>query len=116
MRTAFVKGMPPQAAFLPFNHVPNQVPLDQGVSSSAASADAPTDASTAALAKAWATAKTQMFKGKLTKPDAEDPDVLSHQNWYEATGFTRPYPGETKVRAPSSFKNLTKAGPGDSDD
>ena len=36
MRTAFVKGTPPAANFMPWTHVPNQVPLDQGVTASAA--------------------------------------------------------------------------------
>jgi hypothetical protein len=27
-------------------------------------------------------------------------------NWYFATNFTKPYPGERKVRMPSDFKNL----------
>ncbi|HYB83028.1 MAG TPA: bifunctional YncE family protein/alkaline phosphatase family protein, partial [Mycobacterium sp.] len=36
MRTAFVKGTPPADNFKPWTHVPNQVPLDEGVSSSAA--------------------------------------------------------------------------------
>ena len=31
MRTAFVKGMPPADNFKPWTHVPNQVPLDEGV-------------------------------------------------------------------------------------
>jgi YVTN family beta-propeller protein len=31
MRTDFVKGKPPLANFAPYNHAPNQVPLNQGV-------------------------------------------------------------------------------------
>jgi hypothetical protein len=57
------------------------------------------------LAKAWSIAKKQIFAGKSNKPDAEDADTVNHLDWYEATGFTRPYPGETKVRMPSDFKN-----------
>jgi len=34
-----------------------------------------------------------------------DADTLSHLDWYEATGFQRPYPGETTVHMPSEFKN-----------
>jgi hypothetical protein len=33
-----------------------------------------------------------------------DPDTLNHFDWYEATGFTRPYPGEKTVRWPSEFQ------------
>ena len=68
-----------------------------------------------ALRTAWLKKKAQIFAGKLTKPDSEDPDTVNHLNWYMATGFTRPYPGESKVRPPSEF---TKSAPtnGDSDD
>ena len=52
---------------------------------------------------AWLKKKKQIFAGKLTKPDAEDPDTVNHLNWYMSTGFTRPYPGESKVRPPSEF-------------
>jgi len=101
MRTAFVEGTPPAANFKPWTHVPNQVPLDQGVTTSVASkSDSP---AVKALRAAWLKKKTEVFAGKLTKPDAEDPDTVNHLNWYMATGFTRPYPGERKVRPPSEF-------------
>ena len=58
--------------------------------------------------------RRQIFAGKLTKPDAEDPDTVNHLNWYMATGFKRPYPGESKVRPPSDFNNPAPAG--DTDD
>jgi hypothetical protein len=103
MRTAFVKGTPPKENFRPWRHVPNQVPLDEGVVASTA----PITESPAiqALRKAWLEKKTEIFAGKLTKPDAEDPDTVNHLNWYLTTGFKRPYPGESKVRPPSDFNN-----------
>ena len=100
MRTDFVKRKE-AANFAPFTHLPNQVPLNLGVTT----AKATTTKAAGKLAKAWNKAKTQIFAGKATKPDAEDPDTVNHLNWYEATGFTRPYPGETAVRPPSDFKN-----------
>jgi YVTN family beta-propeller protein len=103
MRTAFVKGVPPAANFKPWTHVPNQIPLDEGV---LASTDKPTDnAKVKALRAAWLKKKKQIFAGKLTKPDAEDPEAVNHFNWYMTTGFTRPYPGEKTVRPPSDFHN-----------
>jgi YVTN family beta-propeller protein len=102
MRTAFVESTPPAANFKPWTHVPNQVPLDQGVTASAANAtESP---AVKALRVAWQKKKTQIFASKLTKPDAEDPDTVNHLNWYMSTGFTRPYPGEKTVRPPSDFK------------
>jgi YVTN family beta-propeller protein len=97
MTTAFVKGEPSKANFAPFTHLKNLVPLNQGVTAAAKPANA--------MEKAWRQAKTEMFEGKLTKPDSQDPDTLSHLNWYEATGFERPYPGEASVRPPSDFKD-----------
>jgi YVTN family beta-propeller protein len=103
MRTAFVKGTPPAVNFKPWSHVANEVPLDQGVTASAApTTDGPR---IKALREAWLQKKAQIFAGKLTKPDAEDPDTVNHLNWYLSTGFTRPYPGERTVRPPSDFNN-----------
>lgn len=99
MLTTFVKGEPPKANFAPFDHLKNRIPLDQGVTAPAKPANA--------MEKAWRQAKAKMFEGKMTKPDSEDPETLAHLNWYEATGFDRPYPGEASVRPPSDFKNLT---------
>ena len=48
--------------------------------------------------------KAQVFAGKYQKPDSENPDVVNHLDWYEATGFKVPYPGETKVLPASAFK------------
>ncbi len=82
----------------PWTHVPNQVPLDQGVAEQPSQA-----ASMSPIARAWAQAKAQMFQGKMDKADSVDPMTANHWAWYEATGFTRPYPGEKTVRWPSDF-------------
>jgi YVTN family beta-propeller protein len=81
----------------PWTHVPNQIPLNQGVTDS--------DTTMTPIAKAWAAAKTEMFKGNLHKADSVDPYTLNHLDWYEATNFQRPYPGEKSVRWPSEFEN-----------
>jgi hypothetical protein len=107
MTTAFVQGTAPAANFQPWTHVPNQVPLDMGVTTTTSSNQNMTPAAKA-MQVAWLKKKKQVFAGKLTKPDAEDPDTVNHLNWYMSTGFTRPYPGEKTVRPPSEF---TKAAP-----
>ncbi len=114
MTTAFVKGVPPAENFQPWTHVANQIPLDQGVNTTATAAAAHTTAKKVnALRVAWLRKKQQIFAGKLTRPDAEDPDTVNHFNWYMSTGFVVPYPGEKKVRPPSDFK---KAAPRVADD
>jgi YVTN family beta-propeller protein len=112
MRTAFVKGKPPVDNFKPWKHVPNQVPLNQGTENED---NTKGSATVKALRAAWLQKKEEIFAGKLTKPDAEDPDTVNHLNWYMSTGFKRPYPGESTVRPPSDFNNPAPAGE-DSDD
>ena len=111
MRTAFTNN-PPQSNFQPWTHVPNAIPLDQGVTPSSDKNDSP---AVKALRRAWLEKKAQIFAGKLTKPDSEDPDTVNHLNWYLSTGFTKPYPGESKVRPPSEFNNPAPAGDSDDD-
>jgi len=113
MRTDFVTGTPPADNFKPWTHVPNQIPLDQGVSSTVAS----TNDSTAvkALRAGWLQKKAEIFANKLHKPDSEDPDTVNHLNWYESTGFTRPYPGDKAVRPATEFNNPAPAGDDDDD-
>jgi YVTN family beta-propeller protein len=102
MKTDFT-NTPPSDNFLPWTHVPNQVPLTEGVTASAA--DATGSPAVKALRSGWLQKKAQIFAGKLTKPDSEDPDTVNHLNWYMSTGFTRPYPGEKTVRPASQFNN-----------
>jgi YVTN family beta-propeller protein len=112
MSTLFV-DLPPADNFKPWKHVPNLIPLDSGVTTTAAlTTDSP---AVHALRVGWMRKKAEVFAGKHTKPDSEDPDTVNHLNWYEATGFTVPYPGEAKVRPASDFKNR-KAPAGDQDD
>jgi len=114
MGTDFVAGPPPQSNFEPWTHVPNQIPINQGVGGNVDhSKDSP---KVKALRAAWQQKKAEIFAGKLTKPDSEDPDTVNHLNWYEATGFTRPYPGEKTVRPPSEFNNPAPAGDADGDE
>jgi YVTN family beta-propeller protein len=102
MLTAFVTGTPPKANFAPFTHVPNSYPLDNF--SASASIKAPVSNNLRKLSQEWQKMKRQMFAaGKFSKPDLVDPDTLSHLDWYEATYFKRPYPGEKKVLWPSHF-------------
>jgi len=130
MRTLFVND-PPQVNFTPWTHVLNAVPLYYGVPGHApphgitppyalnTGGPAPKHlkATPAALAlkAAWARKKAQISAGKYHIPDAEDPDTVSHLDWYEATGFMVPYPGEKTVRPPSDFNKPAPTTP-DSDD
>jgi len=103
---------PPPANFLPWNHVQNDIALDLGTT---AKLKLPTqDPKVLALQAGWLKKKGEIFSGKYHTPDSEDPDTVRHYNWYEATGFVVPFPGEKTVRPASDFKN--KAPKADVDD
>ena len=123
MRTLFIDN-PPQANFAPWTHVQNQVPLCQAVLSYTDPNGNPCPSSTTvanaspavkALQAAWQQKKTEIFAGKYQKPDSEDPDIVRHYDWYDATGYTVPYPGEKTVRPPSDFNNSAPAKADDDD-
>jgi YVTN family beta-propeller protein len=130
MKTLFIDN-PPKDNFLAWAHVLNYVPLYYGVSGYepppgitppyALNTGRPPvkglQASPAvmALQAAWLQKKAEIFAGKYHMPDAEDPDTVSHYDWYEATGFRVPFPGEKTVRPPSDF-NRPAPVTADSDD
>ena len=111
MRTDFTNN-PAQSNFQPWTHVPNQVALNEGVTPGEINKG---NAKIKSLRAAWLKKKAEIFAGKLTRPDSEDPDTVNHLNWYLSTGFVRPYPGEKTVRPPSDFSNRP-APMGDLDD
>jgi YVTN family beta-propeller protein len=126
MRTLFI-DTPPPANFLPWTHVPNALALNTGVTQTPTQTiptcpEAPAvkahsipaeSPAVKALRAGWMQKKAEIFAGKQHTPDAEDPDTANHLTWYEATGFTRPFPGEKTVRPASDFN---KAAPAKDDD
>ena len=130
MRTLFVDN-PPKDNFLPWSHVPNQTPLCYGVSGYVAPTNIPPSLNTCSSATAslqdspavkalrdgWLKMKAEVFTAKYHIPDSLDPDTVSHFDWYDATGYKVPYPGEKTVRPASDFKKaaLTKTDDDDLD-
>jgi YVTN family beta-propeller protein len=108
---------PPLDNFLPWAHVPNEVPLCYGVAGYTPPSNIPSGFNTCssgnvamketpqvkALRAGWQKMKTNVFVARYHTPDSLDPDTVSHFDWYEATGFKVPYPGEKKVRPASDF-------------
>jgi len=129
MRTLFI-NTPPPANFLPWTHVANAIALNTGVTQTptqpipscpgapAVKAQSAKTESPAvkALRAGWMAKKTEIFAGKQHTPDAQDVDTASHLTWYEATGFTRPFPGEKTVRPASEFNKAAPAKADDDDD
>ena len=128
---------PPESNFAPWSHVAPTVPLCttgagltppyytgvlagytvvNGVCVPTATATAKNLHKLKPIEKAWLQAKNRVFKGKEHQPDSEDPVVVNHWVWYEATGYTRPYPGETKVLWPTAFRERINAAHPEIDD
>jgi len=130
MRTLFIDD-PPAANFLPWTHVANGVPLCYGVKgyvppsnippsfntcSSATTATAPQDSpKVKALRAGWLKMKEEVFAPKYHIPDSLDPDTVSHYDWYDATGYKVPFPGEKTVRPASDFNKQAPARTEDDD-
>jgi phospholipase C len=125
----------------PYNAVPNQIPLTLGVpgmtsqttaaSNAIAKADAtaagkPAAASSPAkllavpaaeqsVADAWATWYKETAQPLLTGPhavaDSVNPAQMNRYDWYSATGWTKPYPGDKTILAPDQVpgRNLPAA-------
>jgi YVTN family beta-propeller protein len=130
MRTAFVDD-PPADNFKPWTHVPNGIPLTTGVTQTPTQTAIPgatasltlepqslvaMSPAAKALMAGWMKKKAQIFAGKYQKPDSEDVDTVNHLIWYETTNFTRPFPGEKKVRPASDFNRKAPAASADLDD
>jgi len=128
MKTLFVDD-PPLTNFLPWAHVPNGVPLCYGVLGYAAPSNISPSLNTCTTAMAlqvspavkalmagWIKKKAEIFAGKYHTPDSEDPDTVRHYDWYEATGFKVPFPGEKKVRPASDFNHKAPVAKADLDD
>ncbi|MGH3415963.1 MAG: bifunctional YncE family protein/alkaline phosphatase family protein, partial [Actinocrinis sp.] len=104
----------------PFTAVPNQTSLTLGVNPQpTCGADVPTGQTTASVAKAnvaattvpaaqqsvaaqWKTWSTQQhFTGPNAIPDFANPEQMNRFTYYQSTGWTKPYPGDTKIYAPN---------------
>ncbi|MCL1870819.1 MAG: phosphoesterase [Promicromonosporaceae bacterium] len=108
----------------PFNAVPNQVPLTEGISAANApacgldtlgqtgAAAAAVDAAAAdavavpadkqQVAAAWKTwAKAQHLTGNGAVPDYANPEQMSRYTWYQTHKWTTPYPGDAQVYLPN---------------
>ena len=98
----------------PYNAVPNQIPLTAGVagvtagttqqaaaSASNGSANTVIPASVMGIYRQWAEWSThQHFGGAYPDEDQANPAMLNRLDWYSATGWTKPYPGDKKILAP----------------
>jgi len=108
--------------YAPFNAVPNQIPLTEGIATapacgldtlgltgSAAAALKKTEIqkttvpaneqATAAAWKTWIAGQHTMGNGAV--PDYANPEQMNRYTWYQAHDWKVPYPGDSKIYTPS---------------
>ncbi|WP_375491640.1 phosphoesterase, partial [uncultured Jatrophihabitans sp.] len=106
--------------YAPFNAVPNQVPLTEGVATppdcgldtlgqkgvaaqrvdSKAAAQAAVPSAQQHVAALWQQWRSkQRFTGDAAVPDYADPEQMNRYTWYQAHQWTKPYPGDPKIYA-----------------
>jgi YVTN family beta-propeller protein len=108
--------------YTPFNAVPNQIPLTEAITTppacgldtlgltgakaaalnkaEAQKATVPAnEKATAAAWQAWIANQHTMGNGAV--PDYADPEQMNRYTWYQAHGWKVPYPGDSKIYAPS---------------
>ena len=127
MKEIFIDN-PPAENFKPWTHVANGIVLTTGVSQTPTQTAIPVQGDPSVLgpkrrepfrhgaAGRLDEEEGELFAGKYHIPDSEDPNTVNHMLWYEATGFKLPYPGESKVRPASDFKNQAPATTEEDDD
>jgi len=119
----------------PFNAVPNQIPLTENIATApscgldtlgktgaaaaalkkAETARTTPPASEKATAAAWQTwIAGQHTTGNGAVPDYADPAQMNRFTWYTAHDWKTPYPGDTKIYAPSQVPGAALPNP-DSD-
>jgi YVTN family beta-propeller protein len=108
----------------PYETVPNQIPLTQGVTGlipvTPSAATTPADAAALqatsgpaapavpaaeqSVAKAWAswykTDAQPKLNGPNGAPDSVNPAQLNRYDWYTSTNWAKPYPGDKRILAP----------------
>ena len=114
--------------YTPFNAVPNQIPLTEAITTppacgldtlglTGAAATALNKAETAktavpanmrSIAAQWATwLKSQHLTGNGAVPDYANPEQMNRYTWYQAHDWKVPYPGDSKIYAPSQVPGGT---------
>jgi YVTN family beta-propeller protein len=118
--------------YTPFNAVPNQIPLTEGIATApacgldslgqtgaqaralnrAVAQKTAVPASEQAVAAQWRTWLTgQHLTGNGAIPDYANPEQMNRYTWYQTHGWTVPYPGDSKIYAPAQVPGGTIPSP-----
>ena len=111
MTTAFTN----KPNYTPFTAVPNRTSLTLGLATTpacgldavppqlaAAQPSTVVPAPMQQIAAQWQQWKSQQhLTGPSAVPDYANPAQMNHLTWYETHGWTKPYPGESKIDTPN---------------
>ena len=118
--------------YAPFNAVPNQIPLTEAITTPPAcgldtlgrtgaaaaalnraeAAQTAVPANERATAAAWqAWVAQQHTTGNGAFPDYASPEQMNRYTWYQAHGWKVPYPGDSKIYAPSQVPGAPLVSP-----
>ncbi|RLU81358.1 hypothetical protein CTZ27_33015 [Streptomyces griseocarneus] len=95
----------------PFTALPNQVPLDYGLKKQGAGppGELRVPHGMERLARQWEQWSARQATGG-TEPELDEvnPAQMNRVDWYEATGWRRPYPGDPRILAPDEVPGKDK--------
>ncbi|MCC3769644.1 hypothetical protein [Streptomyces sp. UNOC14_S4] len=95
----------------PFTALPNQVPLDHGLKKPGAGppGELRVPHGMERLARQWEQWSARQATGG-TEPELDEvnPAQMNRVDWYEATGWRRPYPGDSRILAPDEVPGKDK--------
>jgi YVTN family beta-propeller protein len=134
--TPMVDAFTNKADFTPYNAVPNQVPLTEGVKTAPAcgtdtlgqsgAAAAAVNAAAAnasavpapmqAIAEQWDSWSTkQHLTGNGAKEDSANPYLFNRWTWYQTHHWQTPYPGDTEIYGPDNVPGVPAGSTGHAD-
>jgi YVTN family beta-propeller protein len=88
--------------YAPYTAAPNNVPLTFGLKGATSAGQPSVPAAERATYELWvAWSDRQLTGGAKPQADVTNPAQLNRLDWYAATGWTRPYPGDTRILAPN---------------
>ena len=130
--TPMYDAFTPRPDYAPFNAVPNQIPLTEAITTPPAcgldtlgrtgaaaaalnraeAAQTAVPANERATAAAWqAWVAQQHTTGNGAFPDYASPEQMNRYTWYQAHGWKVPYPGDSKIYAPSQVPGAPLVSP-----
>ncbi|MGW1074463.1 bifunctional YncE family protein/alkaline phosphatase family protein [Streptomyces sp. NPDC002537] len=95
----------------PFTALPNQVPLDRGLKKQGAGppGELRVPHGMEGIARQWEQwSARQTTGGTAPELDEVNPAQMNRVDWYEATGWRRPYPGDSRVLTPDEVPGKDK--------